>query len=840
MASRAQIARLLRGNSNGVQSTPIRDGNIIISKDSLELYIDISDSERVRISDLVKITEEERLGLVAPLPNKLYFITDTNKLYTYDYTEMNWIDLTYRVTKEDLGLDQVDNTHDIEKHVAYAEQAGNAATVSGHTVAKDVPSDAVFTDTTYGPVTEEANGLMTFQDKNKLDGIESQANNYIHPTTHPASMIEGLSTVATTGNFNDLENKPENLSDLTDDIGVGNSINKIKISAAATRVDFDYMDNLKSGNNSGWYSLIIPSVNTSTAGVMLPEDKSKLNDIEAGANKYIHPATHDVSMITGLSTVATSGSYNDLSDLPELGEYHLISVKSDEEQLTRAEAINGITWNADLIVPFIPPQTDLYDLGRAEYQWKNLYAQNINLNGTNIDDLFTTKIELQTINESIDEINSKISNVDNTHDKDKRVAYADEAGNATTVGGFTVGINVPAGAKFTDTTYNVATTDANGLMSSTDKNKLDTLANVAITGDYGDLSNRPEGLSDLTDDLGVMDAVTDIKFSATPTKMSVSLPLVSGGSKNKDISTASTSVAGIMSAADKTKLDGIAENANNYTHPTSGITAGTYMQVTVDKNGHVTEASNDVAVSANGAISKSLVPNKNNSYMIGSDLYKIGSIYTSNLYSTNTNSQNANIDTLIVENGSTLNNVTIQGNLTIQGETTTIESQTVTAKDNMIVLNSGETGAGVTSGLSGIEVDRGTETNYQIVFDETDDLFKVGMVDDLEIIASRPWVNTQLDNYLKTTDISDWAKASTKPTYTKAEVGLSNVDNTADAEKHVAYATEAATASKVKLGNFTIKLADSGKEIEFVYNDQTVMRVSSAGIVSVGEIEETL
>lgn len=35
--------------------------------------------------------------------------------------------------------------------------------------------------------------------KNKLDGIEEGANKYIHPNTHPASMITGLHGVATTG-----------------------------------------------------------------------------------------------------------------------------------------------------------------------------------------------------------------------------------------------------------------------------------------------------------------------------------------------------------------------------------------------------------------------------------------------------------------------------------------------------------------------------------------------------------------------------------------------------------------------------------------------------------------
>jgi phage-related tail fiber protein len=46
-----------------------------------------------------------------------------------------------------------------------------------------------------------------------------------------------------------------------------------------------------------------------------------------------------------------------------------------------------------------------------------------------------------------------------------------------------------------------------------------------------------------------------------------------------------------MSSTDKTKLDGIATNANNYVHPTSGIVTGTYTKITVDSNGHVTAGS---------------------------------------------------------------------------------------------------------------------------------------------------------------------------------------------------------------------------------------------------------
>ncbi len=48
----------------------------------------------------------------------------------------------------------------------------------------------------------------TAADQVKLAGIEENANNYVHPTSHPATMITGLSKVATTNSYNDLNDKP--------------------------------------------------------------------------------------------------------------------------------------------------------------------------------------------------------------------------------------------------------------------------------------------------------------------------------------------------------------------------------------------------------------------------------------------------------------------------------------------------------------------------------------------------------------------------------------------------------------------------------------------------------
>lgn len=74
--------------------------------------------------------------------------------------------------------------------------------------------------------------------------------------------------------------------------------------------------------------------------------------------------------------------------------------------------------------------------------------------------------------------NIGLGNVDNTADANKSVKYATSAGNASKVNNHTVNIDVPANAKFTDTTYGVATASSNGLMSSTDKTKLDDFSRV--------------------------------------------------------------------------------------------------------------------------------------------------------------------------------------------------------------------------------------------------------------------------------------------------------------------------------------------------------------------------
>ena len=81
---------------------------------------------------------------------------------------------------------------------------------------------------------------------------------------------------------------------------------------------------------------------------------------------------------------------------------------------------------------------------------------------------------------------------------------------------------------------------------------------------------------------------------------------------------------------------------------------------------------------------------------------------------------------------------------------------------------------------------------------------------------------TDFPTSMPASDVSAWAKAATKPSYSKAEVGLGNVDNTADSTKKVKYAasagsadsaTTAATANALKVTELTTQNLDDTKTV---------------------------
>jgi hypothetical protein len=83
------------------------------------------------------------------------------------------------------------------------------------------------------------------------------------------------------------------------------------------------------------------------------------------------------------------------------------------------------------------------------------------------------------------------------------------------------------------------------------------------------------------------------------------------------------------------------------------------------------------------------------------------------------------------------NDLVVEGNLTVNGTTTTVNTTTVAIEDNIILINSNQTGTPSETLKGGIEIERGDSTNYQFVFDESDDRFKVGQVGSLQTVATR-------------------------------------------------------------------------------------------------------
>jgi len=73
---------------------------------------------------------------------------------------------------------------------------------------------------------------------------------------------------------------------------------------------------------------------------------------------------------------------------------------------------------------------------------------------------------------------------------------------------------------------------------------------------------------------------------------------------------------------------------------------------------------------------------------------------------------------ITLNTGPEMGRVWVTGDLYVQGNTTTVQSEDLTVRDNIIVVNSGETGSGVTLNEAGIRIDRGVYPDTTFVFDE--------------------------------------------------------------------------------------------------------------------------
>ena len=114
------------------------------------------------------------------------------------------------------------------------------------------------------------------------------------------------------------------------------------------------------------------------------------------------------------------------------------------------------------------------------------------------------------------------------------------------------------------------------------------------------------------------------------------------------------------------------------------------------------------------------------------------------------------------------------------------------------------------------------------------------MIGDNISVTADGVISVNLSAYLKSDEISDWAKAENKPAYTASEVGLGNVDNTADIDKPISTATQTALDSKdylkateitgqvIDLNDITLNTSsDKGKSRRYFCTSASAQNISN-------------
>lgn len=285
-----------------------------------------------------------------------------------------------------------------------------------------IPTDAKFTDTTYDEATVYTSGLMSHVDKAKLDGIAENANNYIHPDKHLADIIitDETHRFITDEELNKLALLPDNMDDYKPIVyNVATSVTN----GLMSKDDKNKLDGI--ADNANYFVYEHPEHHAASMITESDDRKfitsdllAKLNGIEANANNYTHPATHNASMIVEDDNhkFITSELYSKLANIPNDAKY------TDTTYEMVSQSNNGIMSFSDKI------KLDGIESNANNYVHPDTHPASMIT--SDVDHRFVNDTQLAKINA------------------------------------------IPNDPKYTDTTYNVATINKNGLMSASDKVKL--------------------------------------------------------------------------------------------------------------------------------------------------------------------------------------------------------------------------------------------------------------------------------------------------------------------------------------------------------------------------------
>lgn len=193
-------------------------------------------------------------------------------------------------------------------------------------------------------------------------------------------------------------------------------------------------------------------------------------------------------------------------------------------------------------------------------------------------------------------------------------------------------------------------------------------------------------------------------------------------------------------------------------------TTGTVTSVAVSGNNGITVSGSPITSSGTITLGLSNLANSvlaNSTITIGTTSIALGATSTSIAgltsldFAAGSRSIGASIGANNLTLGGATSTVVVAGNLIVSGTTTTVNSNTVNIGDNIITLNSDETG--VPSQDAGIEIERGTSANVSLLWDETNDRWTVGSYD----FAATNFVGNLTGNAATATSAAKWTTART-------------------------------------------------------------------------------
>lgn len=209
---------------------------------------------------------------------------------------------------------------------------------------------------------------------------------------------------------------------------------------------------------------------TTSNGLMSSSDKTKLNGIESGANKYVHPAytakTNGLYKVTIDGTGHVSSTVNvSKSDITALG------IPSQDTTYSNMTGATATTDGTSGLVP-APAKGTQGQYLRADGTWATPTNTTYNPVTTKTDGLMiaSDKVKLDGIETGA---NKYVHPTYASHNSGLYKITVDSKGHVSATTNVSKADITALGIPSTNTTYSTATQTVNGLMSSTDKKKLD-------------------------------------------------------------------------------------------------------------------------------------------------------------------------------------------------------------------------------------------------------------------------------------------------------------------------------------------------------------------------------